>query len=68
MLDNEERAQLLGGNEDQLEPAETKVVSSMLQPLTFSSLHLHCNTKNHSPLCPDSPQADRKGPKVANSQ
>lgn len=53
-LDNENRAQLLGCNKDQLEPAETTVALRVVWALTFSSLYLHCNTKNYSPLYHDS--------------
>ena len=62
MLDNEERGQLLGCDKDWLEPAETKVASRTVQSLTFSSLYLHCNSKNHSPLCHDSSEVDHKRP------
>ena len=39
-----------GSHENWLEPAKIKMVLSMVWSLTSNSLHLHCNTKIHSPL------------------
>ena len=63
MLDNGEGAQLLGCDKDWLELAETMVALRIVQSLTFNSLYLHCNSKNHSPLRLGSSKADHKRPK-----
>ena len=39
----------MGCDKDGLEQAETKVALRIVSSLTFSSLYLHYNTKNHSP-------------------
>ena len=50
----------MGCDKNWLELAETKVALRIAKSLTFSSLYLHCNTKNHSPLCHESSEAEHK--------
>lgn len=57
----EEGMQLFGCNKDQLKPTETKAAWRRVWSLTFSSLYLHCNTKNHSPLCHDIQKTHKVG-------
>ena len=61
---NEEGAQLLGCDKDQLEPAETQVALRIVWSLTFSSLYLHCRTKKQPPYAMEVPRRAIKGQKV----